>query len=142
MCIDQGLKEGLDKDTLNFLSSGRADLRILHYDIIGSEAHCIMLYEVGILALPELKEIIQLLEEVKIKPEILSSYGFEDIHESVEAFVIERAGMSIGGKMQTGRSRNDQVILDIRMKIRDDINHICSEIADLIDVLLIKADRK
>jgi argininosuccinate lyase len=132
-------KGKLDKDTLNFLSSGRADLRILHYDIIGSEAHCIMLYEVGILALPELKEIIQLLEEVKIKPEILSSYGFEDIHESVEAFVIERAGMSIGGKLQTGRSRNDQVILDIRMKIRDDINHICSEIADLIDVLLTKA---
>jgi argininosuccinate lyase len=132
-------KGKLDKDTLNFLSSGLADLRILHYDIIGSEAHCIMLYEVGILALPELKEIIRLLEEVKIKPEILSSYGFEDIHESVEAFVIERAGMSIGGKMQTGRSRNDQVILDIRMKIRDDINHICSEIAELIDVLLTKA---
>ena len=50
----------------------------------------------------------------------------EDIHELIESLVIKNAGMASGGKMHTARSRNDQVVLDIRMKIRDDINIICN----------------
>ena len=58
--------------------------------------------------------------------------GFEDIHEAIEAFVISRAGIESGGKMHTARSRNDQIALDLRMKVRDDINSICIAALDLV----------
>lgn len=112
------------------------DHAILYYDILGSEAHSIMLYEIGFLTLLELKKILQGLEEVKKNPKLISNNGYEDIHESLEAFIIKRAGSNAGGKMHTARSRNDQIILDIRMKIREYINDICAAIIDLINSLL------
>jgi argininosuccinate lyase len=129
----------LDDDTLKFLSSIDIDRDILNYDIIGSEAHSMMLYDIGILSVSELKKILQALEDVKNDPSQLKTDTFEDIHESLEAFVIKQAGIDAGGKMHTARSRNDQVILDIRMKVRDDINNICLAIIDLIGSLLEKA---
>ncbi|MDQ4056019.1 MAG: argininosuccinate lyase, partial [Thermoproteota archaeon] len=129
----------LNDDTLKFLSSIDIDQGILNYDIIGSEAHSMMLYDIGILSMPELKKILRALEDIKKNPSQLKIDSFEDIHESLEAFVIKQAGIDAGGKMHTGRSRNDQVILDIRMKVRDDINNICLAIIDLIDSLLEKA---
>ena len=107
---------------------------------MGSEAHSIMLYEIGLLSLTELKRILQALEDVKKNPELLCTNDSEDIHELLEAFVIKHAGMDAGGKLHTARSRNDQVVLDIRMKVRDDINDICAAIIDLIDSLLEKAN--
>jgi len=50
--------------------------------------------------------------------------------------VIKKAGMASGGKMHTARSRNDQVVLDIRMKIRDDINILCNCLLDTIEALI------
>jgi argininosuccinate lyase len=130
----------LDKDAFKFLSSLWEDSVILLYDIFGSEAHSIMLYEIGFLTLVDLKKILQALEEVKKNPDVLYAGSYEDIHESLEAFVIKQAGNDSGGKMHTARSRNDQVILDIRMKVRDEINGICNAIIDLIDSLLEKAN--
>jgi len=115
------------------------DHAILYYDILGSEAHSIMLYEIGFLTLLELKKILRGLEEVKKNPKLISTNDYEDIHESLEAFIIKRAGNNAGGKMHTARSRNDQIILDIRMKIREYINDICAAIIDLIDSLLVIA---
>ena len=83
------------------------DHAILYYDILGSEAHSIMLYEIGFLTLLELKKILQGLEEVKKNPKLISNNGYEDIHESLEAFIIKRAGSNAGGKMHTARSRNE-----------------------------------
>jgi argininosuccinate lyase len=129
----------LDDDILKFLSSIDVDEDILYYDIMGSEAHSMMLYDIGLLSEPDLKKILQALEDVKKDPSQLKTDTSEDIHESLEAFVIKQAGVDAGGKMHTARSRNDQVILDIRMKVRDDINNICTAIIDLIDSLLEKA---
>jgi argininosuccinate lyase len=129
----------LDDDILKFLSSIDVDEGILYYDIMGSEAHSMMLYDIGLLSEPDLKKILQALEDVKKDPSQLKTDTSEDIHESLEAFVIKQAGVDAGGKMHTARSRNDQIILDIRMKVRDDINDICTAIIDLIDSLLEKA---
>jgi argininosuccinate lyase len=129
----------LNEDTLKFLSSMDADQDILYYDILGSEAHSMMLCDIGLLSIQELKKILQALEDVRKDPTQLKTDNFEDIHESLESFVIKQAGIDAGGKMHTARSRNDQVILDIRMKVRDDINNICLAIIDLIDSLLKKA---
>ncbi|HEY7507027.1 MAG TPA: lyase family protein, partial [Nitrososphaera sp.] len=133
-------KGTLDDDALQFLSSIEHDQLILYYDIAGSEAHSIMLHSMGHLNLNELKKILTALESAKKNPEKIDARGFEDIHEAIEAFVIKTAGVEAGGKMHTARSRNDQVVLDLRMKIRDDINDICAALADLLEGLLEKAD--
>ena len=133
-------KGNLDKEMLNFLSSMNDDLQILHYDILGSEAHVIMLHEIGILTLQETKKILVALEQIRHKPALLTTADVEDIHESIESRIIQQTGVDIGGKIQIGRSRNDQVILDIRMKVRDDINEICEKIITLITSLLKIAD--
>ncbi|MFL6325270.1 MAG: argininosuccinate lyase [Nitrososphaeraceae archaeon] len=130
----------LDENAFNFMTSIDDDKAILYYDIVGSEAHSIMLYGIGFLTLTDLKKILQGLEEVKKNPDVLPTNGYEDVHEALEAFIIKKAGNSSGGKMHTARSRNDQVVLDIHMKIREDINDICTAIIDLIDSLLEKAN--
>jgi argininosuccinate lyase len=132
-------KDKMDDDVLRFLSSMQHDQSILYYDILGSEAHSIMLHEMGHLTSGELKKILSALELAKNSPGRIETEGFEDIHEALEAFVIKKAGMEAGGKMHTARSRNDQVVLDIRMKLRDDINEICAALANLIDGLVQRA---
>lgn len=129
-------KDKLDDSVLRFLSSMQHDQSILDYDIFGSEAHSIMLHEMGHLTSGELKKILSALEEAKKNPNKIETEDYEDIHEAVEAFVIKKAGMNAGGKMHTARSRNDQVVLDIRMKVRDDVNDICAALASLIEGLV------
>ena len=138
-------KENLDKDVLNFLSSLNEDTNILIYDILGTQAHCLMLNKIGILTSAELSKILSSLSKIKFEStnsqNILSNELFlsEDIHELVESIVIQDIGIDIGGKMHTGRSRNDQVILDVRMKLRDDIIDICELIINIIKSLVEKS---
>lgn len=134
-------KGTMDDDVLAFLSSIQHDQSILYYDIVGSEAHSIMLHEQGIISLEELKKILAALEAAKKNPGAVDTEGAEDIHEALEAFVIKQAGMGAGGKMHTARSRNDQVVLDMRMKTRDDINALCVSIIDLINALIKQAGK-
>ncbi len=132
-------KDKLDDHVLRFLSSMQHDQSILDYDILGSEAHSIMLHEMGHLTSGELKKILSALEEAMQKPEQIETEGYEDIHEALEAFAIRKAGIDAGGKMHTARSRNDQVVLDIRMKVRDDINNVCAALASLMEGLVTRA---
>jgi argininosuccinate lyase len=130
----------LKDDVLRFLSSVDQDHSILYYDIIGSEAHSIMLHEMGHITDGELKKILSALEEAKKSPDSIRTEEYEDIHEALEAFVIKHSEMDAGGKMHTARSRNDQVVLDMRMKIRDDINEICGALASLVQGLVQRAE--
>ena len=121
--------------TLDYVSSIKDDHQIAFYDILGSQAHTLMLYENQIITKNDAKKILSALESVKNeKFDILT--GAEDIHELIETLVIKKAGITSGGKMHTARSRNDQVSLDIRMKIRDDINIICNCLLDTIEALV------
>jgi argininosuccinate lyase len=129
----------LEDGALRFLSSIDDDKAILYYDIVGSQAHSIMLHEMGHVTSSELKKILSALEEAKKNPTSIRTEEYEDIHEALEAFVIQRSGMDAGGKMHIARSRNDQVVLDIRMKIRDDINEICAALSNLIQGLVERA---
>ncbi|MFQ5941854.1 MAG: argininosuccinate lyase [Nitrososphaerales archaeon] len=135
------LKGHLDKDTLRYISSINDDLVLLYYDIIGSEAHSIMLYEQGLIKKSELKKILDALEGAKKKDFKKFASDYEDIHESMEAFVVKKTGIDAGGKMHTARSRNDQVAVDIRMKARDDIDSISMKVLQLINTLLLKAHK-
>ena len=129
------LDTDLSNITLDYVSSINDDLEIALYDIVGSQAHTLMLYQNKIITKIDAKKILTSLENLKNKKFDLSSNA-EDIHELIESLVIKNAGMASGGKMHTARSRNDQVVLDIRMKIRDDINIICNCILDTIETLV------
>ena len=122
----------LSNITLDYVSSIIDDSEIALYDIIGSQAHTIMLLQNNIITKNDAKKILSSLENLK-NEKFDSSSGAEDIHELIESLVIKKAGMASGGKMHTARSRNDQVVLDIRMKIRDDINIICNCLLDTIE---------
>lgn len=129
------LGKNLDKHTLDYVSSISDDSEIALYDIVGSQVHVIMLYENKIISRVDVKKILQTLEKLK-KENLDSISSAEDIHELIESLVIKKIGLQVGGKMHTARSRNDQVALDLRMKIRDDINVICDCILDLVETLL------
>ncbi|MCV0401122.1 MAG: argininosuccinate lyase [Nitrosopumilus sp.] len=121
--------------TLDYVSSINDDSEIALYDILGSQAHALMLFQKNIITKNDAKKILSALENLK-NEKFDTSSGAEDIHELIETLVIKNAGMASGGKMHTARSRNDQVVLDIRMKIRDDINIICNCLLDTIEALV------
>jgi len=129
------LGKNLGKVTLDYVSSLNDDVEIAYHDILGSQAHTIMLYENKIITKKEVKKILKGLEDLK-KEKFEKKSDSEDIHELIESLLIERIGIDAGGKMHTARSRNDQVALDIRMKIRDDINIICQCLLDMIKSLV------
>ena len=126
------LDNDLSDVTLEYVSSIDDDAKIAFYDIIGSQAHTLMLLSTSIINKKDAKKILSSLEDLKNK-KFDSSSGSEDIHELIESLVISNAGISSGGRMHTARSRNDQVVLDIRMKIRDDINTICNCLLDTME---------
>ena len=132
--------ENLDEHTLDYLSSISDDKEIVLYDILGSQAHTIMLYENKIITKKEARKILSSLEKLK-KENLSIKSDSEDIHELIESLIIKKAGRQAGGKMHTARSRNDQVSLDIRMRIRDDINTICSCLLDMIETLVSLAEK-
>ncbi len=127
------LSGDLDDITLRYLSSISDDREIIHYDILGTKAHVLMLLKQRLLNRVDAKAILVALDKIDHQEIDLK---FEDIHEAVESAVIDHAGMSSGGRVHTGRSRNDQVALDIRLKVRADILGVCERILDLADTLL------
>jgi len=129
------LGNDLNEITLDYVSSISDDIEIALYDILGSQAHVVMLYENNLITKNDAKKILSSLNELK-KEKFDKKYDSEDIHELIESLVIKKAGLSSGGKIQTARSRNDQISLDIRMKIRDDINILCNCLLDTIETLV------
>ena len=123
---------------MKFLSSLQDDLWFAEEDVIGTEAHNIMLFEQGILNKEEISKILSSLEKVKKKiekNELELDSSFEDIHPLIEKMVIDDIGIEIGGKIHTGRSRNDQVSVDIRLKIRNEINELTEKLFEFIIIL-------
>jgi len=116
------LGRGMDEEALSYLSSLSDDREILLDDLEGTEAHVIMLYEQKIISEDEAAEIVKVLEELRekaLRGEVELEGGFEDVHELIEAYAVKRLGVEIGGKLHTGRSRNDQIALDIRLRSED-----------------------
>lgn len=123
---------GIGDAALRYVSSVDDDAEIMAYDIIGSQAHVLMLNRCGIIKKSDAKKILAALRGIKSP----GRSGAEDVHELVESLVIKKAGMESGGRMHTARSRNDQVALDMRMKVRDDINTVCGRILDVAEALV------
>jgi argininosuccinate lyase len=135
-------KEDADALVDEFNASIDFDQRLYEQDILGSMAHCRMLGKQGILSEDEISAILEALAEIKRDLDhgkIPVSRDYEDIHTFVERTLIEKIG-AVGEKLHTGRSRNDQVALDIRMYVRDTVKRVLSGIRDLQGVLLFVAE--
>jgi argininosuccinate lyase len=118
--------EPMDHQVEAFTASIHFDRRLYRYDIEGSVAHARMLARQGIITRGEAKEILTGLREILADIEA-GSFAFhpddEDIHMAVEKALTARIGES-GGKLHTGRSRNDQIALDIRLYLRAEIGRV------------------
>ena len=128
-----------DQKVYDFNASISFDKRLYRQDIQGSMAHVKMLASQKLLTEEERDQILgglaSILEDVENgKLEISSRY--EDIHSFVEANLIQRVGGKAGKKLHTGRSRNDQVALDMRLYIRDEVKMTDGLLKRLLEVLL------
>ncbi len=131
-------KNGTDQNAYDFNASITFDRRMYREDIKGSIAHATMLGEAGIISDDDAHAIVEglkgILEDVESgKLEITSKY--EDIHSFVEAVLTERIG-DAGKRLHTGRSRNDQVALDMKLYTRREIKTVDEKLARLQKALL------
>ena len=127
-----------DQLVYNFNASISFDKKLYAQDIRGSIAHVMMLAKQGILTDVEKDQIIEGLEGILSDVErgkLVISDRYEDIHSFVEATLIDRIGEP-GKKIHTGRSRNDQVALDMKMYIRDEVLLVDNLIEDMLHAIL------
>src|SRR4051812_28150948 len=133
---------GPSEDVAKFTESISFDWRLWKQDIMGSIAHATMLEKIGILTKAEKTAIVDGLEKIgeeiergafEWKPEL------EDVHMNIESALTQR--VPAGAKLHTARSRNDQVALDLRMWLRDEIVEVLAEIQELQNSLLGLAEK-
>ena len=127
-----------DKLVYNFNASISFDQKFYKQDIQGSMAHTTMLEKQGILSGEDAEQIRQGLQSILRDVEngnLLITEEYEDIHSFVEANLIERIG-DAGKKLHTGRSRNDQVALDMRLYTREEVVSVDHLLKDLLEALL------
>ncbi len=131
-------EKATDKKVDDFNSSIRFDQRLYKEDITGSIAHARMLGKQGIISVEDslliIKTLGEILEDIELG-KVEFEIDAEDIHMNVEKILIERIG-DTGKRLHTGRSRNDQVALDIRMYVKNEIVEICNMTKELIKVLV------
>lgn len=143
-------KELPSREMIHFLS-GRdvkgippCDERLIPYDLWGDRAHVLMLCQQGILLKQDGKKILKGLREIErlfIKGKFRLNASKEDVHSNIESDLINRIGMESGGKVHTGRSRNDQIVLDMRLYLRDQVLEFVEGLIHLLESLLIKAEQ-
>ena len=132
-----------DKFVEEFTASIEFDQRLYRYDIAGSKAHAEMLGRQGIIEADAAAQIIAGLDAILADIEagkIEFSVALEDIHMNIEARLIDRIG-AVGGKLHTGRSRNDQVAVDIRLYLRDEIDTVLGFLDRLEAALVTQAQQ-
>ena len=127
----------------HFTASIPFDRRLYAYDIQGSIAHCRMLARCDVITHDEASAIIHGLQEIESeieRGEFAFDVRWEDIHMHIERRLIEKVG-PVGGKLHTARSRNDQVALDVRLYLRDEMRTILHDIRQLQRTLIDLAER-
>ena len=127
-----------------FTESISFDRRLYRHDIIGSQAHARMLAEVGLLTDSEMQAIVVALDEIGTEIEagkMEFTISLEDIHTHIEKALIAKLG-DTGRKLHTGRSRNDQIATDVKLWIREAIDHIDGALRELQVAFVGSAERE
>ncbi len=135
------IKKNTDKEVEEFTSSIVSDINLYMYDITGTAAYSAGLYKIGIISKDELEKILNGLKKIKIdieKVKLAGISGYEDIHSLVE----NELGKQIGDtamKIHTGRSRNDQIVLDEKLLLKDMISTMLGDILVMQENIIKKA---
>jgi argininosuccinate lyase len=127
-----------------FTESIRFDRRLYRHDVRASQAHARMLAEVGLLTPEEAAQIVTTLDAIAAeidRGEFAFSVKLEDIHTHIERALIDRLG-DVGRKLHTARSRNDQVVTDVKLWTRDAIDTLDRLLHDLQSALVAAAERE
>ncbi len=148
-------KEGgseADPMAMRFVESLSYDRRLYKYDIAGSIAHAQMLCKVKLITKVELKAITQGLKEIEAEIEACGEadgdgwpgwvQAYEDVHMCIEKALVNKIGMSIGGKLHTGRSRNDQVALDLKLWIIASVCQLHGKVEKVGEALVTLAEKQ
>ena len=119
------------------------DLFLARYDIIGSLAHSAMLQSIGMLTAEEKESLHNELRNIYATVEegnFVIEEGVEDVHSQVELMLTRKLG-DTGKKIHSGRSRNDQVLLDLKLFTRKELQDICEAVRELFDALIEQSDK-
>jgi len=135
------VNEAIEKFTVG--NDRELDAHLAPYDILGSMAHIIMLERVGLLQVDELPVLLGALKKLYVKAiagDFKIDPGVEDVHSQVEFMLTAELG-EMGKKIHSGRSRNDQVLLDLKLFSRDGIRRVVEVAGKLADSLLGKSEQ-
>ena len=119
------------------------DLYLAKYDVLGSMAHITMLERIGLLTAEELQTLLAALREIyKVADsgKFVIEEGIEDVHSQVELMLTRSLG-DMGKKIHSGRSRNDQVLLDLKLFTRAQIQALVTAVTSLFEVLIAQSNR-
>lgn len=121
----------------------KLDLRLAKYDVEGSMAHIRMLETIGLLTREELDKLLEALQEIYVSAEngtFVIEDDVEDVHSQVETLLTRKLG-DIGKKIHSGRSRNDQVLVDLKLFMRDELRAIADSVQQLFDRLQLLSEQ-
>ncbi|MBP5387634.1 MAG: argininosuccinate lyase [Prevotella sp.] len=119
------------------------DLYLAPYDVLGSMAHIIMLESIGLLESDELQQLLAALRDIHalcLRGEFVIEEGVEDVHSQVELMLTRKLG-DMGKKIHSGRSRNDQVLVDLKLFTRQQLKDIAEAVKVLFDELITKSEQ-
>ena len=119
------------------------DLYLASYDVLGSMAHITMLESIGLLESDELRQLLAALRDIHalcMKGEFVIEEGVEDVHSQVELMLTRKLG-DMGKKIHSGRSRNDQVLVDLKLFTRQQLKDIAEAVKVLFDELIAKSEQ-
>ncbi len=119
------------------------DLRLAKYDVMGSMAHITMLESIGLLKADELRQLLRELRNIydmAQRGDFVIEDGVEDVHSQVELMLTHKLG-DMGKKIHSGRSRNDQVLVDLKLFTRDRIMEITNKVRTLFRTLQLQSEK-
>jgi argininosuccinate lyase len=135
---DKGFSTDKKIDLFTVGNDRELDVILAKYDVIGNIAHAKMLHKIGLLTKDEIKalekELVSILKSIE-EGNFTIEDSFEDVHSKVEYLLTEKLG-DTGKKIHTARSRNDQVLVDVHLYLKDALNEINSEVVELFDLLI------
>ena len=140
---DKGFSTDKKIDIFTVGNDRELDLILAKYDVIGNLAHAKMLHKIGLLTSEEISalevELNAILKTIEAGTFTIED-SFEDVHSKVEFLLTEKLG-DTGKKIHTARSRNDQVLVDVHLYLKDALNEINAEVDDLFDLLISLAEQ-
>ncbi len=136
-----GINEEIERFTVG--RDRELDLYLARYDVLGSMAHITMLQSIGLLEADELKALLAELKNIYAvceRGEFVIEEGIEDVHSQVELMLTRKLG-DMGKKIHSGRSRNDQVLVDLKLFTRHEIKVVADGVKALFDELIQKSEQ-